>query len=87
MQEVLCEGAVPLSEMGGGNGAILSGSEQVGSLWYFLLFKCCHGQNILLQLLEGFGLLCSDKQEIIFGLRLLSLHSISLMWPGKILSS
>lgn len=76
-----------LSEMGGGNRAILSGSKQVGSLWYFLLLKCCHGQDILLQHLEGFGLVCSDEQEIIFGLRWLSLCNISLMQPGKIWSS
>lgn len=66
---MLWEGAEPSSEMGGGNGTVLSGSEQVGSLWYFLLLKCCHGQDILLQHFGGFGLLCSDEQEIIFGLR------------------
>lgn len=60
---------MPLAETGGGKGAVLSGSKQVGSLWYFLLLKGCHGQDILLQPLEGFGLLCSDEQEIIFGLR------------------
>lgn len=43
------EGAKPLSQMGGGNGIILSGSEELGSLCNFLLLKCFHGQEFLLQ--------------------------------------
>lgn len=46
--------------------------------WITLIFPV-HRQDILLQHLEGFGVLCSDEQEIIFWLRWLPLQKYHLI--------